>query len=216
MKIKEELMEKEQIQDEEAICHRMSEIAIKEICAGPGSGFHNEAMRKGVVLEEVIGGQASTQVLIYNASGHRMQLQHHGSYSGLWSDYNAPNCIEVGEWAICYHRNGAEVNTASHGYMYFELEGTSQELLVSWRTPWIGSNSAYCKLISGEGVDTVPASLMSLEQRSSNSPTVGNERTKQFITNYSMSPKSSSVLTVIVGHQDHHEEGKAVSEARMQ
>lgn len=120
----------------------MAVEALQNINGGNVGGYQNEAILRSNGMKEEFGDGISTQILIYNASGYKLNLQASGSHSGKWSNYSAPDFIEVGEWAVCFHQKKAGAAVGSEGYIVFNCVDSPEGVSMRWSTPFIGSNKA--------------------------------------------------------------------------
>ena len=162
----------------------------------------NEAINLVNGFKDDFGNGVSTRVLVYNALGIPLKYRSDSDDSGRWSTHTLADRIEVGEWAIAFHRKKGASFAGSSAIVAYNLQGYGDDevLMIGFNTPYSGRNTALCKVMSKKVFHETPYKEMhGWVEKSGRS---GNEIYGRALVKYSTDSESSPTLNVVVTRSD--------------
>jgi len=153
-------------------------------------------------MKEQWGNGVSTRVLIYNALGIPIERRTMQDSSGRWSEYEPAARIECGEWDVSFHHKKSGSMTGSCAALSYNLLGYGNDdvLMIGFDTPYSGSNSAYCNVMTTKKWSKTDWD--DIHEWAEDGPDKATYSFGRSRTKFSMDQGSSPILTVIATRSD--------------
>ena len=153
-------------------------------------------------MKEDWGTGVSTRVLIYNALGIPIEKRSQHDSSGRWSAYEPSERIECGEWDVSFHHKKSGSATGSCAAVGYYLKGYGDDdiLMVGFETPYSGSNSGHCTVLTTKR--WANAGWDQIHEWAEDGPAKGTNSFGRSRTHYSIDQSSSPLLIVVATRSD--------------
>ena len=161
-----------------------------------------EALERVNGMKKDYGNGVSTRIMVYNGLGVPLQKRSSHDDSGRWSTNTLADRIEVGEWSIGFHHKKAGSATGSCGAVGYNLLGYGNDdvLMIGWDTPWSGSNSAYCAVMTTSKWSRT--SWDDIIEWAEDGPKANKIKFGRSLTKFDTDSESSATLTVVATRSD--------------